>query len=938
MGRLSVFKLLCAFLAANIFALCDPVVISSALGDGIDSYDIRHTVMKVRTAVLGGRTVIIGSSYEGAVLAITESGKPLWKNDLSGVMNHDVWCEDLDGDGNDEILTANADGHVYCLNSFGKLIWKFKVNDAPMYAVCAMKHRGRSAVVCGSYDNKVYYLSASGKQTKILPSSLYSEANPWGKDPDLPRPPPRLHVANFLRTLVAANEKETLAVHGSLNMMQDRGIVYLFDPAADQPIASFKVDAGSVIGDEKSSADGNALLMGTSGSFHGAEFMRMDVRSGQLDRLKLSDLGNQLDGFGYRVVQPIELSNNNEFRYLLFFGRQLILVPQSMDAERCKVISGNFSFNDVWNDRENQRVILASSQSGGSCIHVLNLRNPNWEEDFQRLIPPGNITAILKASELVREKVATFKRPMWEREPLPVYLMSEQITESVKPLVNEIVSNHQSPVFLDWKSLPAAENYDRSGVRNQYYRDRRDGRLKYTLTQQEAIDELSSIYKGKSGAAYWGGHGNDPMMFQLDTLKSVIQRAGGKTTVLIYPEMEDVSEAFQSVMDDFLYPLAEFARNHRTKIYLRNKHAFWQANVYLKAWDRLRSGEFADVFIPAMEETTDKAMDLSIAGRSGIWASGVADAWGSRCARDNTTFDRSREHSHQMLPNHFLRMMVYHIASGSQYIDNFAVDQDYMSLLWEMIAKGALYVPKRNEIVSYSPVHLSMVAADEEYILESANVKWSTFFDAEKEALRPMVFSRMNGTWPGAPVTPWDFSRYASGVKDRRLNFLPPYRYGLVLITPPQAGFAADRTPQRGRLRDHLHPMYRDLLREHYTDGRHYYTADGKPLPADEYYQVIEKDIQSASAKLPLTVSGDVAWVAAQTSPKHLRLTLIDSGYINPKSRRASVQFHTVRPVKMTDVLFGNKFDLSNPADVEVSIPCGMFRFLDIELSDPLAY
>ena len=30
------------------------------------------------------------------------------------------------------------------------------------------------------------------------------------------------------------------------------------------------------------------------------------------------------------------------------------------------------------------------------------------------------------------------------------------------------------------------------------------------------------------------------------------------------------------------------------------------------------SGEYADVFVPSMEETTDKTMELSLAGRMGM--------------------------------------------------------------------------------------------------------------------------------------------------------------------------------------------------------------------------------------------------------------------------------------------------------------------------------
>jgi hypothetical protein len=338
-----------------------------------------------------------------------------------------------------------------------------------------------------------------------------------------------------------------------------------------------------------------------------------------------------------------------------------------------------------------------------------------------------------------------------------------------------------------------------------------------------------------------------------------------------------------------------------------------------------------------MEETTDKSMELSVVARLGIWASGAVDAWGARCARDNTSFNRLRQHSHQMLPNHFLRQMVYNISLGAQYINNFPVDQEYMSLLWELIARGTLYVPKRCEIVSFSPVHLSMTEPDERYLNEGNNVKWTSFYDQASEEANPMVFGRLNGTWPGAAVTQWDFSRYAAGVKERRLNYLPPYENGLVLITPPQDGVFATRDAPRGAMVDHLHPMYRDILKEYLTDGRHYLSADGKQrYAADEYYRVVEADIKSSAKLLPLTVSGGVAWVTAQTAPNHLRLTVIDSGYINPTTRTATVHFHTVRPVKVVDLLNKKRFNVSNASTVKIDVPCGMFRFINVELEEPL--
>ncbi len=373
------------------------------------------------------------------------------------------------------------------------------------------------------------------------------------------------------------------------------------------------------------------------------------------------------------------------------------------------------------------------------------------------------------------------------------------------------------------------------------------------------------------------------------------------------------------------------------QIYVRTKHAFWQSIVYMPLWSRLLSGEFAEVFVPSMEETTDKTMEQSVAGRVGIWASGSVNAWGARCARDNPSFDRLRQHSHQMIPNHFLRAMTYNVACGATYLNNFPVNQQYFSILYELVAKGALYVPNRSEIVSLSPVHLSMTQPDKHYLDEGNNVKWLTFYDEEFEKDNPFVFSRLDGTWPGAPLTQWDFSRYAAGVNERRLNFLPPYENGLVLITPPQHGAFAAKDPPRGTLADHLHPLYKTILKEYSTDGRHYYSSDGtQAYAADDYYRTIEADIKRSARLLPLTVSGDVAWVAAQTAPTHLRLTLIDGGYINPKARTATVTFHTVDPASMVDLLDETRFDLTDPSSVKVHVPCGMFRFIDIELKEPL--
>ncbi|TWT80797.1 Lambda-carrageenase precursor [Planctomycetes bacterium CA13] len=921
---------------------------SSFGADGVTSIETGYTVSKVRTALIKGNSYVVASSYEGTVFGIAYSGRVGWENKLSGYMNHDLWCEDITGDGTDEILVANADGHLYCLNSRGELQWTFKKNDAPMYAVCVLHHQAKTYVVCGGYDNHIYYLSPVGDLVKDLPSLGYSVSKPWGNDPHKPSPPKKLHVANFLRKIKNADGTESLVVHGMMNGMQDKGVLYLFEPLADKPWSTIPLESKSPMGELRvCEVEGKSeILMGASSMIHDASVAVIDAKAGDQRIFGISSLGRKLDSFGYRVAQPEVISSAQQTQYFVLFGSRILLLPTDLDKGKTEVLVCRYSFNDMWKDPLTHRIVFASAQSGGSCIHILDPNHPDWKTEYENLSPPGKIATILENTAMVREQLKTFKRPAWERDPLPVYLMSEN-RKTVEALVEELRSSYGSPVFLNGFHMGTAEDWDRSAIESEKYRDRRDRRRKYSLTQDQALEQIVSHYDDGPGddgpgddgpgIAYWAGHGNDPYMFSLDTTKKVIAAANGKKTVLIYPELEDHSPEFEYVMDDLIYPLADAAKGKNANIFVRTKHVFWQGNVYLPAWKHLLSGEYADVFVPSMEETTDKSMELSLAARLGIWTSGAVNSWGGRCARDNASYDRARQHSHQMLPNHFLRMMVYDISHGTQYLDNFSVDQQYMSLLWELIAKGALYVPKREEIVSFSPVHISMKKPDETYIERGSNTKWCTFFDQDFEDKNPMVFGRLNGSWPGAPNTPWDFSRYAAGVKDRRLNFLPPYDRGLVLITPPQQGVFADSDAPRGQLKDHLHPLYKNILKEFITDGRQYFSPNGKKhYAANAVYQTVESEIRNRSKLLPLTVTGDVAWVVAQSSPTHLRLTLVDSGYINPSGKTASVSFHSVKPMKMTDVVSGASIDISDPSSVNVDVPCGLFRFVDVELVESL--
>ena len=163
--------------AMVLCSLCNVTFASSELVSIDTGAD---TISKVRTALRQGQSTIVASSYHGTVLGVGYDGERLWQHELSGFMNHDLWCEDITGDGNDEILAANADGSVYCLDAAGTLLWTFKPNDVPMNAVCVIRKDGVPTIACGGYDLNLYYLTSTGTLVKAVDSRSYGEEKTWG--------------------------------------------------------------------------------------------------------------------------------------------------------------------------------------------------------------------------------------------------------------------------------------------------------------------------------------------------------------------------------------------------------------------------------------------------------------------------------------------------------------------------------------------------------------------------------------------------------------------------------------------------------------------------------------------------------------------------------------------------------------------------------------
>ena len=125
------------------------------------------------------------------------------------------------------------------------------------------------------------------------------------------------------------------------------------------------------------------------------------------------------------------------------------------------------------------------------------------------------------------------------------------------------------------------------------------------------------------------------------------------------------------------------------------------------------------------------------------------------------------------------------------------------------------------------------------------------------------------------------------------LNFLPSTPFGMVGIVPHDIG--AKTLP---RLKDTI-----------FTDGRSFYEGGRAISPVDYKREALAR-LEQAAARLPIRVKGDVAWSVVRLDPRHVRVTLIDAGYVNPADRSAEIVLQHLDATRCTNILSGESLPI----------------------------
>ena len=864
-----------------------------------------HTVYHLRCGKLRtGERAVIGACYDGAVVCYTPVGKRVWINEEYNGFPLDLAVADLDGDGFDEVLVAYGDGTLAAIDSDGKTLWKF-VRPAPLIQVCvANDSRAGPIVLTGGTEKILFALSPKGE----LRGSHQFE-----------------YLVRHIRIGNILGDGDQYAAVVINKNDKSRCILHLIDPVNlksvwKRPVAltthnptagtKFEVEwlgnkapAFSMLVTDLN-GDGRDEIALTSGFEKKGVF---SVYNGEGKKVAESqEAPTRRSAYRMNLITRGHTSGGD--RVVGVFGRELLVYHLDGSVEHS--VEGPYAFTSLAFDDKTATCFFGSSVAGGDGIHLLHLDHPKWKDAYRNMKGVGRIAEVQANLAQLARQIELFKRPSYQLPPQETRVITGRNYDELKELFLS-KTDYENVKFSLFTLF--TEDYDRSTLKG-IWRKKRESRHKYNFTAKQIIDYCVEREARKEPFALWAGHGNDPFYMQLSTIEGMIKAAPTMLKALVFPEMENTGDDMAYAVREHILPIADMCRKQGvTKIVLRCKNIFWNASYRLNLWGpTLLGGKYSDIFIPSMEETNGRTQALSLSGRTGLWLAGYFDNISTRVVTDNACYSRLWEYGAQQTQSHLLRALVLGASLGSDtfLVNIYQGDQRDLAPFYRMLEKGVIAIPDRKDLLSVNELSLGMRKPSQNFLEHGKNGHNISLYEPGGS---PALFDRMDCYWGGATTADHDFTRYAMGSRRRMLNFLPTNPYGMIVTVPVETDLNA--TP-------HITTMLE-------TDGEVFFDEEGRAVTAPDFKPHAEEALRKGAARLPVLVRGEVAWTVVRLDPVHVRVTLIDSGYINPADRKAEIILQHIKGVSCIDILSGESLKLTSGA-VRLTVPAGSLRVIDI--------
>lgn len=854
---------------------------------------------------------VVTAGMDGTAACFSLEGKPIWTSAATGGFPFDMAAADIDGDGLDEVLVASGDGSLYAYDHDGTSLWRF-ARKPPLYQVCVARDpSGEAIILTGGTEQVLYALSPRG----MILKSMKTE-----------------HCVRHLRAgEVLGNGRDYVAMATTSSGLTGILKLFLLDPRdlsvqwQHANLSIPRMNPGKrffsmLITDLNKDGKDEVVLGGgwrENGIIHAYD---------DKGELLFSKADRRIPNIPYRMnlLRKVEVPGDE---YILgHFGNVLILYET--DGTLREILTGPYSFADSWFDPETNTLFMGSALSGGTEIYAYRLDQSGWKRAFSSQKAHGRLQEIENNLATLNRQIDGFKAPAYQPAPKKTLAITQI----------EDTSGFRHVEFA--RSITLSQKVENPG---ELWCREKDRRMGYRNTAEELVGIIADKEAEGENVLVWAGHGS-AVFFPLPTFERLLKAGPKHLKGFVFAEMEGTNKHTQKVVEEIILPLAELCRQHGKIIFFRNKNIFWNGTCYLPFWSKVLLNEkYKNVFVPGLEETNSRTQELSLAGRVGLWQADCFTHWACRTVTDDANFNRMFEWGGQQILTHHVRNLVStasmganiflsDIHAGVRGIETYVMDGDdplagrgtpdgnlghdgdlYDQLVpfYRLLEKGILQIPKPDQLLSCSDFALVMKSPPSaDYLKHGINGhRFSFLQDQDPE----MVFRRMDSYWGGSVTRDDDFSAYAMNVRQRTCNFLPELPYGLIPIIPAHAA-------NHGRFRQTIA-----------TDGEFFYDGNGNQRSASDYKQEVERALRTAAARLPATVAGQAHWSAVKLDEKHIRLTLIDPGYLDPSERAVEVIFQHVKPTACFDILSGEILKPSGDR-LSVTIPVGIFRIVDLEL------
>ncbi|MGY6649327.1 hypothetical protein [Wenyingzhuangia sp. IMCC45574] len=849
-----------------------------------------------------GEQALFLSSLTGQVGCYTTDGKKLWvrKTEKQNAVVFQITAGDLNNDGQDEYLAVSADGYVQCWDKNGKSLWVFRTEKKVRLAQVAIANTSNGAFVyTGGNNNTLYKLNGKGK---VVATAKYKGS--MG----------RLFTGNFTNA-----NKESLMM---ITYVHDKFRWEFFGFVDPETLQTIKVlpkkkkiaAVKGMITDVKISdinKDGKDdvlfFISGGDGAFT-PSFAALDSDFNVLANFTRKQIPKKESrGMVFRYAHNTGVSLMPFKNEIIFqFGRVTYLLDAKgniIDKVGLEDKNAHFSTYSTCFLPEEKKVYTAGEVSGGNAVYSYDVSKSSGWSTSPKLI--GKTAEVNENLENLYEQVLDFKLPSYQKKAEKPWVMiyGAEIPSKVTRLKG---ADLVIPDQYTW-----SENYDRSKMVAAIGKiaNKKDKRKPYKLTQKQILQKAKACESRNQAFTIWAGHGSDPFITSIETIEKIIEVAPNTCYGFVYAEMANTEDPRSHYfVKEYMPRLAKACRKSgKAKLYFRYKQMFWAKNIYIEPWkDLFLSKKYADILVPCTEDTNSFTQDLNLAGRIGMKFGGYVNDFGMRLIDDNVTGWRPFAPGGQKSISPFLRSGVMRAAYGARYgvVYNFKnTAGSKLNILWALMKSGVIPQVDRENIASIGSWHL--IDGVHESALEKHGAGHN--IDNCKEEDYQLVMNVSTTGWGGTSVPDYDLSKFL-GVEYRWTNFTPELPYGMIPIAPIDLKKDLDKTGTKYTVSDHAFGY-----------------VNGKKIKATEFGATLKETSIKGNKDLAINVKG-AAWSAIQLDKKHIRLILIDPGYITPADRNVIITLNK-KASSAVDILSKEKIKIQD--EISVEVPAGSMRFID---------